>query len=426
METLKDDIGAVAGQAAAEPLARVAAFYERHPYPPPRDELRNYARAWDDDRRRAEAHLFWPEQPYRDDRAILIAGCGALQAAKYALRWPRSQVVGIDLSGASLAFTEKLKRKYRLANLELRQLPVERAAEIGGSFDQVVCTGVLHHLPDPHAGLAALRQAMAPDGALHLMVYAPYGRAGVYLLQDYCRRLGIGPTSREIADLVASLKALPPDHPLVPLLRNSPDFRDEAGVADALLHPLDRSYSVPQLFDFLDRAGLAFSRWLLQAPYLVECGALASLPHRPRLERLEARDRYAAIELFRGTFVRHSLAARRDDRSDRRAAVSFEGDAWLGYIPVRMAGTIIVRERLPPGASGVMINQGQTFNDLYLPIEARQERLLHAIDGVRSIDAIIADGGENGRELARNFFEQLWRYDLVVFDTSPALGTNPR
>jgi len=34
---------------------------------------------------------------------------------------------------------------------------------------------------------------------------------------------------------VASLRALPPDHPLLPLLRNAPDFRDEAGLADALL-----------------------------------------------------------------------------------------------------------------------------------------------------------------------------------------------
>ena len=87
------------------------------------------------------------------------------------------------------------------------------------------------------------------------MVYAPYGRAGIYMLQDYCRRLGIEPSDSEIRDLAASLKALPPDHPLVPLLRNSPDFADTAGLADALLHPQDRSYSVPQLLEFLDDAG---------------------------------------------------------------------------------------------------------------------------------------------------------------------------
>ena len=232
----------------------VSAFYEHHPYPPPVDSLERYRQQWNDDRRRADVHLFWPDQPYRDDRAILVAGCGTSQAARYALRWPRAKVTGIDVSATSIEQTELLKRKHRLDNLEVVQLPVERAAELGCKFDYVVCTGVLHHLSDPDKGLRALHDVLEPDGAVHVMVYAPYGRAGVYLLQDYCRRLGIGTSSQEIKDLVASLKALPPDHPLIPLLRNAPDFRTEAALADALLHPQDRAYSVPQLFNFLAAA----------------------------------------------------------------------------------------------------------------------------------------------------------------------------
>ena len=253
----------------------VSAFYEHHPYPPPIDSLERYRQQWNDDRRRADVHLFWPDQPYRDDRAILVAGCGTSQAAKYALRWPRAKVTGIDVSATSIEQTELLKRKHRLDNLEVVQLPVERAGELGCNFDYVVCTGVLHHLSDPDKGLRALHDVLEPDGAMHVMVYAPYGRAGVYMLQDYCRRLGIGTSSQEIKDLVASLKALPPDHPLIPLLRNAPDFRTEAALADALLHPQDRAYSVPQLFNFLAAGGFRFGRWVRQAAYLPQCGALA-------------------------------------------------------------------------------------------------------------------------------------------------------
>ena len=55
----------------------VRAFYERHPYPPPVDSLEKYRRLWQDgQRRRADYHLFWPGRPYREDHAILIAGCG--------------------------------------------------------------------------------------------------------------------------------------------------------------------------------------------------------------------------------------------------------------------------------------------------------------------------------------------------------------
>src|SRR5215207_7792102 len=85
--------------------ANVAAFYEGHPYPPPIQDLKGYAQKWDERRRRADAHLFWPDQPYRDDRSILVAGCGTSQAAKYALRWPKAQVTGVDFSTASIEQT---------------------------------------------------------------------------------------------------------------------------------------------------------------------------------------------------------------------------------------------------------------------------------------------------------------------------------
>ncbi|MGJ7510259.1 class I SAM-dependent methyltransferase [Variovorax sp. GT1P44] len=393
----------------------VSAFYERHPYPPPVDDLERYRPSAGDDRRRSESLLFWPDEPFRDDRTILVAGCGTSQAAKHAIRWPRAKVVGIDVSATSIEKTGALKRKYGLDNLELRQLPVERAAELGSAFEHVVCTGVLHHLPDPDAGLWALREVLAPRGAMHLMVYAPYGRAGVYLLQDYCRRLGIGTTAEEIKALAASLRALPPDHPLMPLLRSAPDFKSEAGIADSLLHPQDRAYSVPQLFDFLRAGGLRFGRWLGQAAYLPECGSLASSPHQPLLSRLPREDQYAAVELFRGSMIRHSVVAYRDDLPDP-APVSFQGDAWLDYVPLRLNETVMVQERLQPGAAAVLINRHHAFTDLYLPINTQQKRLVEAIDGRRSIGEIAPDPAL--RRIARVLFEGLWWYDQVVFDRS--------
>jgi SAM-dependent methyltransferase len=328
----------------------VRAFYERHPYPPPVDDLDRYRKSWDDPlRRRADYHLFWPGEPYREDRTILMAGCGTAQAAKYAIRWPRAKVTGIDVSETSIRSTEELKRKYNLVNLDVHLLPIEDAVELGLRFESVICTGVLHHLLDPDAGLGALREVMEPGGDMHLMVYAPHGRAGVYLLQEYCRRLGIGNSPREIRELATSLQGLPPDHPLVPLLRNAPDFRREDALADALLNPRDRPYSVPQLMEFIEGAGLRFRRWLRQAPYLPQCGALASSPHRALLEGLSLKEQYAAAELFRGTMVRHSVILfRPDDRGDPDP-IGFHGDACLDFVPIRIPGTLCVEERLPPG-----------------------------------------------------------------------------
>ena len=392
-------------------------FYERYPYPRPIDSLEKDRRLWQDrQRRRADYHLHWPSRPYREEHAILIAGCGTFQAAKHAMRWPAAQVTGIDFSATSLRHTEELKRKYKLDNLHVRQLPVERAGELGTAFDQIVCTGVLHHLPDPDAGLRALRALLKPDGAMHLMVYAPYGRAGIYMLQEFCRRIGIRATDESIRDLITALKALPRGHPLEALLREAPDFRNEPALADALLHPQDRAYSVPQLFDLINSGGLRFGRWIRQAPYSPHCGVMAKIPQAAQLAQLSLQDRYAAVELFRGTMIRHSAVAYRDDAPGDRQRINFVGNAWLSYVPIRMPDTICVQEGLPPGAVAVLINRTHTYTDLYLPIDAQQKKLFDAIDGERTIEEIAP--AHDNRDTARTLFERLWWYDQVVLDNS--------
>jgi SAM-dependent methyltransferase len=395
--------------------AEVQNFYERYPYPPPIDSLEDYRRHWQDrQRRRADYHLFWPANSFRESYSILVAGCGTSQAAKHAMRWSEASVTGIDFSATSVRCTEELKGKYHLNNLQVRELAIERVGELEVSFDQIVCTGVLHHLPDPDAGLKALRDVLKPGGAIHLMVYAPYGRTGIYMLQEFCRRVGVQADDAGLRDLIAALTALPRGHPLETLLREAPDFRQEAALADALLHPQDRAYSVPQLFDFLARGRLAFGRWLMQAPYLPHCGVLAKIPQADRIAQLSMAEQYAAVELFRGTMIRHSVVAYRDDSPAAR--VSFDGDVWLDYVPIRVPDTICVQKRFPPGAATVLINRTHTYTDIYLPIDAQEKNIFDAIDGERTIGEIVVEQGQHGK--ARAFFERLWRYDQVVFDTS--------
>jgi SAM-dependent methyltransferase len=406
-------------------------FYDHYPYPRPIDSLEKYRRRWQDpQRRRADYHLFWPARPYKEDLSILIAGCGTSQAAKYALRWPEAQVTGIDVSATSLRCTEDLKRKYSLDNLRVCQMPIERVNDLESNFDQIVCTGVLHHLADPDAGLRALRGVLNRDGTMHLMVYAPYGRTGIYMLQDFCRRTGIHASDADIRDLITALGALPPGHPLENLLREAPDFRREAALADALLHPHDRAYSVPQLFDFLQKGGLTFGRWIRQAPYSPHCGVMAQIPQASRMTQLSLAEQFAAVELFRGTMVRHSSIVYRHDNPGGSKGVSFAGDGWLGYVPHRMSDTISVQQRLPPGAAAVVINQNHAYRDIFMTIDVTEKRWFDGIDGNRCIGDIVEDRllSTSQRipqiDMARVFFQRLWWHDQVVFDTSRLTNTN--
>jgi SAM-dependent methyltransferase len=396
-------------------------FYTDHPYPPPVDNLDRAREMYRDENvHRAEYHLFWPDKEYRADLDVLVAGCGTWQAAKYALCHPAAHVVGIDVTPTSLKYTEALKRKYDITNLETRQLAIESAGDLDREFDHVVCTGVLHHLADPDAGLSALRSVLKRDGAMYLMLYAPYGRTGVHMLQEYCRTLGIGTSQPEINDLSAVLKLLPQHHPLMSMLRGSRDSLDANALVDALLNPRDRTYSVSQLFEFLERNGLALQRWYWQAPYLPQCSELSTTSHVSRLSALPEREQYAAMELWRGLMSNHDFVAQHSDAAGDGSKVRFDDEQYLRYVPIRRPWTMCVQERLPPGAAGALLNQTHTFNDLFLLIDAQEKQMFDGIDGRRSIAEIVEKAEDSAA--AREFFERLWWYDQVVFDTSATVN----
>ena len=405
-----------AGNARKSNIDPVSEFYTRHPYPPPLEDLDRVRNLWQDQNvHRAEFHLFWPNREYHPELNVLVAGCGTWQSAKFALCHPAARVTGIDLSPTSLEHTEALKKKYELANLTTRKLAIENVDKLDQEFDLIVCTGVLHHLVDPDAGLRSLRSVLKPDGAMYLMLYAPYGRTGVAMLQDYCRKLGVGTSEQEINDLTALLKALPQHHPLLSMLRGSREM-DANTLVDALLNPRDRTYSVPQLFDFIERNELSFGRWYWQAAYLPQCGQIATTPHANRLTALAEREQYAAMELWRGLMTNHDFVVHPGDPQTNGATVHFNDDRHLSYVPIRRAWTMCVTDRLPPGAAGVLVNQTHLFQDLFLFVDAQEKQMFEAIDGRRSISEIV-DTTKAELSNARVFFEKLWRYDQVVFDT---------
>lgn len=400
----------------ADPICE---FYTDHPYPPPLPHLDRARDLWQDQNvHRAEWHLLWPYKEYRADFDVLVAGCGTWQSAKFALTHPGARVIGIDVSTTSLQHTEALKQKYDLTNLEVRQLAIESAADLDQQFDMIVCTGVLHHLVDPDAGLRALGSLLKPDGAMYLMLYAPYGRTGVHIIQEYCRRLGVGTSPQDIKDLTTVLRALPQHHPLISMFRGQREALEADALVDALLNPRDRTYSVPQVYDFVERNDLKFGRWYWQAAYSPRCGAIADTPHGPRLLALPEREQYVAMELWRGLMSNHDFVAYNGRANSEQSQVRFDDDRYLQYIPIRRAWTTCIEERLPPGVAGALLNQTHVFDDLYIFVDQQQKRLYQAIDGRRSVAEILDQQDDTSG--ARDFFEKLWWHDQAVFDTSKA------
>src|SRR4051812_17829003 len=161
----------------------VAKQYEAFAYPEPFADLteeirKGYYQVGDP---ALYAPVLWPRGRPSRPLKILVAGCGTVQAAYTAYMNRHDDVVGVDLSEASLAHERFLQERHDLANLKLFKGDLVDIGTLGTSFDVILCTGVLHHMADPSAGLAALREVLAPDGVMVLMLYGQTVRTGVYM-----------------------------------------------------------------------------------------------------------------------------------------------------------------------------------------------------------------------------------------------------
>lgn len=411
------------GEPAGGIRERVAAMYERHPYPPVDDDIEAYKRgdAWLLESPNPGFHLYWPYRAYTEDLDILIAGCGTQQAAQVAAGLPGARIVATDISGNSLNETRRLAEKAGINNLTLENLPVEETGALGRDFDLVICTGVLHHLADPDAGLGALAGVLRPSGSMHLMLYGRYGRTGVYMLQDLFRMLGIDPatvTGKDIARIRGLVEALPPTHPFGAVRDLHPDWRDDEGLVDLLLHVRDRAYTLTEADEFLAGAGLKMQKLLFAGrtdPMFTPLGGVAGKGFGDLSEIAQR----TAVELYRASVKKHVFIACHEARPAADYEIAPRQKDWAGVVPVITYGLEV--ERPGPERKTYRISWPY-YREPGIAVETTGNgmKLLEAFDGNRTVaDAVEAAGfKKNDRALMRQlegFLERCERAGFLTF-----------
>ena len=368
----------------------VRAQYERWVYPQPIDDLsKSPLRDLGDPFFLGRA--YWPDRRAREHLRILVAGCGPNAAARYAYHHPKAQVVGVDISEASLAHARKLKAKHGLDNLTLHLCRIEELPDLGTPFDLVDSSGVLHHLPDPAAGLKALAAALAPDGVVYLMLYGKYGRAGIYMVQELFRILRLEQSADDVARVKAALAAFPHDHPVRRCMAGPNDLAFDAGIVDTFLHPVDRGYAVGDCFELLDAAALVLQGWRNRYAYDVE-SRITQPQLRELVGRLPEREALQALELFDGRMATHTFYACRRSRDPSQYRIDFAGGGFMDMIPVPR-----------PEQPAVVVE-----------LRERRAAVAARIDGRRTVRACFLDAGSTMEaptfvtSFCRELFRTLW------------------
>lgn len=229
-----------------------------------------------------------PKELFGPDVLALDVGCGSGRWSRYL-----SQRVGqIEAIDPSEAIFHAAAANSDLSNVGWSQAGVDNIPFSDGTFDLVICLGVLHHIPDTAQALEKVVKKIKPGG--HLLLYLYYaldGRGPVYRslfrLSELLRK-GIsilpGPIKRGICDVIAWTIYLPLRSVVrlakkidrkerwwrhVPLsyyhnksmhiLRN--DALDRFGT------PLDKRFNEHQIRSMMEAAGLIGIQFSDQAPY---------------------------------------------------------------------------------------------------------------------------------------------------------------
>lgn len=363
--------------------------YEAYPYPArdPADEAKRLITGSPSFLPELNHYVFAGRRDFRRPFRALVSGGGTgdglIHLAQYlAASGGDHEVVYLDLSAASRRIAEARAKVRGLKNIRFLTGSLFDLAQLApGPYDYIDCCGVLHHLPDPAAGLAALAAQLSSQGGIGLMVYGRYGRAGVYPLQAALRQL----TGDEAPqDKVALARRLLAELPETNAFRRNPFVGDhktsDAGLYDLLLHSQDRAYTVPELAALIDGAGLDITAWIEPCRYDPHA-YLKDEDLRRRAAALPALEQAALAERLSGAMKTHVVYAVPQARAGEAVArPAPDLVPWLNGIPPKALGETLAKR----GELAISFH----VERFVFPAPPRAPEIAALIDGKRSLSDI--------------------------------------
>ena len=371
--------------------------YEAYPYPArdPRDEARRLIIGSPSHLREIDHWVFGAARPATTPLRALFAGGGTgdgtIMLAQHLARAGRpGHVTHLDRSAAAQAVAAARAAARGLDVSFHRGSLLDLAGSGLGPFDYIDCCGVLHHLPDPEAGLRALLSVLAPGGGLGLMLYAPHGRTGVYMLQDALARLApLGEPQAARLDIARRVMRHLPETAWLRANRNFGDHIEggDAGLFDLLLNPRDRAYDVIAVASLLEATNLVPTCFM--EPMRYDPGPLLPDPKlRARVAGLDAVERAALAESLAGNMSTHVVYCVRNGEERRPDPMNPAAVATAREMPADE----IARAIRPDGTLPVV------FDGLRVPVPLPPlaGALLRLIDGTRTVGGMEAAMRERG------------------------------
>ncbi|WP_342278683.1 class I SAM-dependent methyltransferase [Candidatus Tisiphia endosymbiont of Myopa tessellatipennis] len=300
-------------------LAVVQEHYQDYPYPyrDPEDETKRLLVISGEFLGELNHYLYKGKEDFNSGFRVLIAGGGTGDSAIYMaeqLKDKNAEVVYLDFSKPSMEIAQKRAEKRGLTNIKWVYDSILNIPKLNlGKFDYINCIGVLHHLKSPPDGLKILKDSLSDQGAINIMVYAKYGRTGLYQVQDIMKMVNQGVSNRveEIMNTKSVMAGFPATNWYIrgqELLGDHVVFGD-VGLYDMFLHKQDRAYSIPELYEFIHNAALNFVEFSDVSEKLalrIE-NYISDFSLLQKIKRMDIITQQVICELIVGNIIKHSF-----------------------------------------------------------------------------------------------------------------------
>ena len=188
---------------------------------------------------------------------ILIAGCGTGSHPISATRYKNANILGIDLSLASLGYAKRKVNELNHKNINFLQADILQLTKLNKKFDVIESSGVIHHMKDPIEGLKILLEILEPHGYLRLGLYSEIARQNVVKARKFIKDNNY---KNNIKDIKFFRKAIINNDgdKLLNTLTQSEDFYSTSAVRDLLFHVQEHRFTIPQISEILINFKLEF------------------------------------------------------------------------------------------------------------------------------------------------------------------------
>lgn len=379
--------------------------YEELPYPPrnPEDEKTRMLYCLFDSLILINHYCYGGKRDLTTSKAILVAGCGTGDAVIYLgeqyREYSDTTITALDMSAASLNICKERAAIRNLNNINFIHASLYDIPDLDlGNFDYINCSGVLHHLDNPDRGLSILANCLNEDGVIMVMVYGQIGRTAIYNTQAMMKHIfadTVTDPEQKVALCSALIDTIPPTNWLQ---MNKAGFMEDikklgaSGIYDLFLHFQDRAYTIPQLYEWVERASLNLHTLLCEntsGHYRYD--PLRSIDNKTLHEVIEAlpmREQQAIAELMYSNIVKHSFYGTKFTTPSAEFAEDMVPLFFSQALQARMQARLLEHITQCPTGKTLRIPFSNEFV-MQIPCHSHTTALFSAIDQKRSVRAII-------------------------------------